>query len=806
VSELECRTGRRRGLLRDLGVNGIDGVEVDDDGVHLNVYFLTGVPDGLTEANFRLDGARGAPAPRVVQVLPEPAEHDDEQDSIRVRLDRAGDAHPYRLCLVEPDGRPYQGFDPRAGSAEFSFTQICAGDEDCAAGCACDSTADDTAAPRDYLALDFASFRRLLLDRLALVAPGWQERHVPDLHVTLVELLAYVADHLAYYQDAVATEAYLNTARRRISVRRHGRLVDYVLGEGTNARAFVVVSVDIDLDVDPVDLAFITGYPGVRPVGLPLSRPEVQAQPFGSYAEFRPLVAEHVRRLTFRPGHDEIRIHTWGDEECCLPQGATTVTLVDRPGDELHLGAGDFLLFEEVLGARTGRPGDADPRKRHVVRLVRAETGYDAATKEAVLQVWWDREDALPFALCVSALGPAPACRIIHDVTVARANVVLTDHGSTVIDDLPPVPAGPVVEGCEDVCAPGEVVRRAGRFRPRLPRPGLTHAEPLPPGGSATALRVRDPRTAVPALTLTDDAGKRWRCVPDLLSSGPDDRALVAEMDDDRVAWLRFGDDRSGEEPEPGAVFTAHYRVGNGTSGNVGAGAIRYLVLPGRDDRVVRVRNPMPAFGGTDPEPVPDAKLAIPDTFRLRRERAITADDYAELAQRIAGAEIQSAAADLVWTGSGYVAEVSLDPRGAATVRGTLERRVRDGLQLYRRMGHDVRVVVADVVAVRLEITVCLQPHAIQAHVVSALRDVLGSGRGGLFHPDRWTFGQPVDVSPIVAATVRVPGVISAEVTALARDGEQGSDAAARGSLPIGRWEIAQLATGQPAITPIGGR
>src|SRR3712207_7620689 len=49
---------------------------------------------------------------------------------------------------------------------------------------------------------------------------------------TLVELLAYTGDYLSYYQDAVATEAYLETARRRISVRRHVRLIDYPMHEG----------------------------------------------------------------------------------------------------------------------------------------------------------------------------------------------------------------------------------------------------------------------------------------------------------------------------------------------------------------------------------------------------------------------------------------------------------------------------------------------------------------------------------------------------------------------------------------------
>ena len=98
---------------------------------------------------------------------------------------------------------------------------------------------DDACPPEDraepeinYLAKDYASFQQLILDRLALIMPGWTERHAPDLWLALIEILAYVGDYLSYYQDAVATEAYLATARRRVSVRRHARLVDYPAARG----------------------------------------------------------------------------------------------------------------------------------------------------------------------------------------------------------------------------------------------------------------------------------------------------------------------------------------------------------------------------------------------------------------------------------------------------------------------------------------------------------------------------------------------------------------------------------------------
>ena len=50
--------------------------------------------------------------------------------------------------------------------------------------------------------------------------------------------------------------------------------------------------------------------------------------------------------------------------------------------------------------------------------------------------------------------------------------------------------------------------------------------------------------------------------------------AATPEMENDRRAHIRFGDDVSGQGPSGGASFTATYRVGGGRAGNVGADAL----------------------------------------------------------------------------------------------------------------------------------------------------------------------------------------------------------------------------------------
>ena len=115
---------------------------------------------------------------------------------------------------------------------------------------------------------------------------------------------------------------------------------------------------------------------------------------------------------------------------------------------------------------------------------------------------------------------------------------------------------------------------------------------------------------------------------------------FLAEVDNDGTAYLRFGDNDHGRRPDPGATFTATYRVGNGVAGNVGADSLKHIVID--DTRITSVRNPIAAQGGVAPESIEDVRQRAPYAFRTQ-ERAVTANDYALMAQR--DPEVQRAAA-----------------------------------------------------------------------------------------------------------------------------------------------------------------
>jgi predicted phage baseplate assembly protein len=102
------------------------------------------------------------------------------------------------------------------------------------------------------------------------------------------------------------------------------------------------------------------------------------------------------------------------------------------------------------------------------------------------MEVEWGPEDALPFAFCLSARDPDG--EPVEDVSVARGNVVLADHGRTVgPEDLPVVPYSPGPRAiCEGPFEPSEVIQTAGRFRPILRQGPVTHTAPFPSAQDAT--------------------------------------------------------------------------------------------------------------------------------------------------------------------------------------------------------------------------------------------------------------------------------------------------------------------------------
>ncbi len=295
-------------------------------------------------------------------------------DHLQIQVRLHGDHSRYTLSLVESSGDiPLAGLDPQLSRIDFSFSVECTNEFDCRPTCDC-PPAVASSPELDYLAKDYASFRRMMLDRMAFLVPEWSERNPADLGVTLVELLAYVGDHLSYRQDAIAGEAYLGTSRSRVSVRRHARLFDYPMHDGCNARSWIQVRIrpgatGIRIDRDPVAVQHARFATRLHDTTL------LREHEFRKLATESPAVVfEPMESVEFDSEHNEFRFYTWGDSACCLPRGATCAAL---QGHFPHLARHHVLIFVERIGVRTGKPADADPLRRHAVRLTRVSQVHD---------------------------------------------------------------------------------------------------------------------------------------------------------------------------------------------------------------------------------------------------------------------------------------------------------------------------------------------------------------------------------------------------------------------------------------------
>mgnify|MGYP002147156860 CR=1 FL=1 len=106
-------------------------------------------------------------------------------DQLTLGVDRPGDFSRYTLRLVQDprSDAPPPGFDPQLAAIEFSFKVNCAGKSEFLAEFDCGAVTppddrDPPAPPIDYLARDYTGLRRLLIDRVAALVPGFQDAHV----------------------------------------------------------------------------------------------------------------------------------------------------------------------------------------------------------------------------------------------------------------------------------------------------------------------------------------------------------------------------------------------------------------------------------------------------------------------------------------------------------------------------------------------------------------------------------------------------------------------------------------------------
>ena len=426
----------------------------------------------------------------------------------------------------------------------------------------------------NYLGRDFASLSEMLLDHLAREAPDLGTPPLASVEMALIEAMAYVGDYLSYFQDAVATEAYPQTARQRMSLARHGELSGRRIVEGCCARTLLHFETSEDGVRVAAHTDALTGVSGVDGTHLP------EGAVAGAAVCFTTL-----HDLVLRREHNAMAL-----AEGSQPRAGDCSALL--AGRREALAPGSILLIEHV-----------EREWRHPVLVTRVEPG------EMATRIDWHAGDALR-----NDAPTAGAWRV-------RGNLALAEEGET----------ARIVEPLRFDAERGEV-------RLYAPPPAYAAPfTPWPRGGRAISTELRpDPETAEPVILLRegwrglDESNwpfRQWRGRRDLTGAAPQARLFRPESLGDGRLRLSFA---GGLRPASGMPLYASYRVTRGLGGNISAGAV--LHLRGADRRIVSVTNPLPATGGCGPEPIERARERVLAGPRHGAAlRCVAAADYEKL-------------------------------------------------------------------------------------------------------------------------------------------------------------------------------
>lgn len=273
------------------------------------------------------------------------------------------------------------------------------------------------------------------------------------------------------------------------------------------------------------------------------------------------------------------------------------------------------------------------------------------------------------------------------------------------------------------------------------------------------------PVLAEPALVLEVDEGsgsQAWKQVPDFFDQTPDAAVYVFNRNSGEI---KFGDGLRGRIPVAGQfnVIARYYRYGGGKRSNVGAETITDLVTAIRD--VESVTNYRPGTGGDDEEVLSDTKLRAARNLKSR-SRAVTLEDFVELAKETPGALVARATAYVSSSaGGGQTIHVAIVPQSkeAKPVPSEVTR------QLVCRYLDERRLVTTQVQVqgpLYHDIEMVLDVRATDDADLKAVKNAINARLQQYFHPlqggqnnQGWPFGRDVYYSELLREIMLLPGI-----------------------------------------------
>jgi hypothetical protein len=423
--------------------------------------------------------------------------------------------------------------------------------------------------PIDYTSRDYASLVNDLLTLIPSYIPEWTDRSPGDFGIVLIEAFSYMGDILNFYSDRIANEAYIATAQQRQSVLNLASLLDYTPHGSVAAQA---------------QLQFTLTSPSA-PVLIPSG---TQVATLNTI----PVVFETSSDLwIFGDGISKV-----------APPGGPAIS---------NGAAGQQIVLQT-----------ADPNPPYTPWYI-----YNGSVNQ-IVQVappganpTWTTWTLAPGNSFTGVASTATVYTIVNGNIVQFGDGVhgaIPQNGYQIQVSYQPGPPNTytgIVWALNGQSVNGEGL-------------GIADGTPLQ---KYTLFNTPVVDGSVAVFVDQGQGPAQWTYKPRMVDALSSDQAFTLSTDANGVVTIGFGDNVNGQIPPPGALITADYMMGGGSTGNVAANTLTQLQS---GPTISSVTNPSPATAGADIETTDHIRIHAPLSVTAIN-RAVTLNDFAALSLNI---------------------------------------------------------------------------------------------------------------------------------------------------------------------------
>jgi hypothetical protein len=245
--------------------------------------------------------------------------------------------------------------------------------------------------------------------------------------------------------------------------------------------------------------------------------------------------------------------------------------------------------------------------------------------------------------------------------------------------------------------------------------------------------------------------GMLWKEVNGFYGKGEFDQIYIVRQDDEGESWVSFGDGLRGQRLPSGAEVVANYRFGAEGVMPPG-GSINQISKPAKG--LQSVKNPLPAFGGADAEPIENLKTYAPKSALLL-DRVVSMKDMEALAAGFPG--VRAVMGEWRWDGRNQTAVAQLIYIGDLQISTDLTKAVRN----MADPATPISIITAIPKPLSVSLAIAIDPKYVEKDVLARLREALLNKKTGMLSAERIGIAQPIYRSQLFDAVLSVEGTSS---------------------------------------------